>query len=254
MSPLRLGCHGRSPACARGAAAAAAAAQRPLNVPPGRLHSPAPPARTAGATLRRAPALPRSVTPLGRSLAAAAPSPYAARRSLATKGASPSSSSSPSSLRRCCSHNHNGDGNHAHTTPSSNDAAKTATPEDAEDDEDDGEALECPWGWCHGDRVAHRVLCLTSKAYFGVSWMHSHTRQQIWLQGEADPWARDPLSTSSWITGLEETPVPPPERIVKYGVRGLLPEELCFVDAEDFASTEDDEYDLPPPLPGKKEE
>jgi hypothetical protein len=126
-----------------------------------------------------------------------------------------------------------------------------AAEEEGAEEEKDGDSSEergegydndvfcCPWQWCNNDPALHELLCLTSKGCFGVSWMHTRTRPQIWLQGEADPWVRDALTGHP--IGLEDTPVPPPQRVREHGMGGLLMHELRLLDEDDFGSDEEEE-------------
>jgi len=42
------------------------------------------------------------------------------------------------------------------------------------DEREREEAENCPWGWCEGDPYLHHdLLCIPSKALYGVSWAWS---------------------------------------------------------------------------------
>jgi hypothetical protein len=135
----------------------------------------------------------------------------------------------------------NGNGNDVAPSPADSQPGAAADEGAEEEEEEEGEddIFCCPWGWCEGDAAAHELLCLTSKARFGVSWMHTRTRPQLWLQGDCDPWVRD--AATGHATALEDTPVPPPPRVREHGLDGLLPHELRLLDEEDFKTGSDEE-------------
>ncbi len=91
---------------------------------------------------------------------------------------------------------------------------------------------------CGGDPHKHELLCLTSKALSGSSSLSNKTRPEVWLEGFADPWTR---GVDGKITGLEDTPVPPPQRVKDRDIDGLLPEERALVNEDMYGDIYDED-------------